>query len=235
MELINSVGEALYLINKLSKKYRDAKRSLHSYFHGASLSKEAAEMLGINARNEEPEFIDMYDNNVYKNINEVIYKTSREIEVIECRMNDDDDGDDNLICELEDENKYLSTLYELKEAINAFNRNGMFFLKLAQNNLYELKTSVLKRLNCEPIEHHVCEGGEIRPMYRIDGFLFHGEPIDDNGELVNKDAINAIDLINSDIRIDIAASPELAVEYLEKLVGREGRYQQLLDSREWTQ
>jgi GNAT superfamily N-acetyltransferase len=191
----NNIGKALYVINKEAKKYRDLKRELYDYYHGGEISEELASSLDVPTYNIEDGylFVESHVGEKFysvEQIKEEIQDCEDEIESSERRI---EEADEDINIEEEKDNIDFQKEYikECEELINTFEdwedklKYGMDKLKDREEELYKLKSIALNKLskgNSKELSDGVHEfpKGDIRRLYKLGNYSFHGEDISDS-------------------------------------------------------
>lgn len=205
----NFIGENLYIINKEAKKYRDMQNGLYDLYADNYTTPERAKLLEEQLRNFDPKG--------YKNIrideDGVYYDGDvplRDIEDLK-QMAKEIEFEDEDIAE-----EYLEAADTLEDAKNKLQEWGKFktFSK-KKNKLYEIKEDILNKLNKTPIDYHEFKNGDIRPLYQIDGFTFHGAPIE---ELYIKPS-KKLNEISSENKLEKTLNINSAIDNINKKLG----------------
>ncbi|HNN82489.1 MAG TPA: hypothetical protein PKL30_26675, partial [Leptospiraceae bacterium] len=219
----NYIGEALYIINKNAKKLRDLKRDLYNFQKYGDVTSGLAERAGVSEFNfsEEKNSLVVYEENgkAYydiKDIEDAIKNQEREVSFIENNDNYDED-------ELDFEKSYLNSLESIKETFenNIEKIKGVYMFDLSNelNRLYEFKGKVISKIGGKAIGVHVFPKGDVRELYKIGDFVFHGEDVSDDYTKEEILKLDKLGEISSDIKIDNIKSLEDAISEIEKKLG----------------
>ncbi len=101
------------------------------------------------------------------------------------------------------------------EELNDSLKYGMNTLKEKERYLYELKNKILKLINPTAIEYHAFANGDIRPLYKIGDFTFHGEDV---SETYEGEVSKELEEISSENEMTDKINPKEAISYLEGLL-----------------
>lgn len=192
------IGEALYLINKQAKAYRDA----ISYVKGFSLpSKQIDEVLskelGIKVQDGKIKIGDEEISAEYDSFN---WYTEKDF--------------------LNESDKKLWK--EIKNKLFDIRLKNISPITKKMDELYSYKDKLIKQKKLKPIDKHKFKQGDsyiIRDLYKIGDFEFHGK--DDtyyNYTEEERANIPFLDAISSDVKIDTSMSTDEAVKVIKKYI-----------------
>lgn len=196
-EIDNELGKNLYYLNKEAKKLRDIKQNINdNLFEGVDLEDDTINFLnkkGISA-DEEGMYVEDEFGNIFRketDIKEKIVDSQYEVESLENRIaRKDFDDVDEITEDLEYEKKALENLKKLYDEFqssiskmqNYKSKNGELSQEIEK--LYSIKQDVLNKLNPKIEAYHGFDNGDVRPMYKIGDYEFHGNPTNDVKEFV---------------------------------------------------
>ena len=231
-QCIKKIGESLYTVNKEAKKIRDAKRDLFDYQRGniTYIPENLADLIGLKL-NESGQIV-VYDKygQEYTSLDKIkddvsdyesdIYELKNRLNEIDNDLDDSDNEEDfdDLKEELDWQKDVLKNLESIKEEMEELNdslKYGMNTLKEKERYLYELKNKILKLINPTAIEYHAFENGDIRPLYKIGDFTFHGEDV---SETYEGEVSKELEEISSENKMTDKINPKEAISYLEGLL-----------------
>ncbi len=166
------VGKALYTINKAAKMLRDVAQWRSGYY-ADYLNDDAVEFIkeyfGVNIddRGNAVEY-DEYDNAfTLDDINDEIRNQEAEVETSEEGTEDYDFEKD-----------YLDELYEIRNRLEEDkSKIDKYSLNKAKDKFYSIKHDILGFSDALLVAYHLFGDGNIRPLYNLGGFTFHGDVI----------------------------------------------------------
>ena len=94
----------------------------------------------------------------------------------------------------------------------------MDFLEIEKENLYRLKNNVLKKINPEIQMYHEFTKGDIRPLYRIGKFTFHGDAVENLPDDILCSELQILNEISSENELDIKMDVNEAKKILSNLL-----------------
>ena len=243
---VDLVGQALYTINKEAKRYRDLKSELYiglkkNHWDNKIISEIIKEnnslILDCNPNcfiicDYFDRSLDIFSDDLENQEEEArnnIYIYEYDIENMEELLKSEtEDEKESLIERLEDlkdslklEKDILSSIAELKEKRNnqiSYIKNFMDFLEIEKENLYRLKNNVLKKINPEIQMYHEFTKGDIRPLYRIGKFTFHGDAVENLPDDVLCSELQILNEISSENELDIKMDVNEAKKILSNLL-----------------
>jgi hypothetical protein len=231
-QCIKQIGESLYTVNKEAKKIRDAKRDLFDYQRGnicyipenlADLIElkinESGQIVVYDKEGQEYTSLDKIKDGV-RDLESDIYANENRLNEIDNDLDDSDNEEEKreIQEELDWQKDVLKNLESIKEEMEELNdslKYGMNTLKEKERYLYELKNKILKLINPTPIEYHAFENGDIRPLFQIGDFTFHGEDV---SETYEGEVSKELEEISSENKMTDKINPKEAISYLEDLL-----------------
>jgi uncharacterized membrane protein len=239
IQCLKKIGESLYTINKEAKKIRDAKRDLFDYQRGniKYIPENLADLIGLKINEFRQIVVYDKDGQEYTSLDKIkddIRDYESDIDANENRLNEiDNDLDDSdneedfddlkkekreIQEELDWQKDAVKNLESIKEEMEELNDSleyGMSTLKEKESDLYELKNKILKLINPTAIEYHAFKNGDIRPLYKIGDFTFHGEDV---SETYEGEVSKELEEISSENKMTDKINPKEAISYLEGLL-----------------
>ncbi|MBQ7128988.1 MAG: hypothetical protein IJO19_03260, partial [Clostridia bacterium] len=220
------LGEALYVINKQAKVYRDTQNALADFIYKSEpISSKETKVINdylksIDNRLEfEGKEVRAYDNfDDYAYNEEELESAVKDFEVGSSIARNNgiwvDDYDEEWTKEEADER--YNQLWKLQRILDEHSNLKSLISDLKQEklNLYNLKHDVLTKSNVSPLEYHQFKNEDgARPYYQIGDFGFHGE-IDENynGDVKNID----VDKISSENKLADTMTFDEAKEVVNK-------------------
>jgi len=211
---LQRVATCLYVISKEAKKIRDERKLIKLYLFEYDVNEFAIEI------NDEPVRADTIEHLVttyYREFWDIDDQLRRKEDALE----EADDPEEKrrlqkefeavkLELEIADENykeahRALGRLQELHELLHEKRRY--------MEEIYALKNRVLTLLNPPTSCYHRFPAGDIRPMYELEGFRFHGTELDEGTTVEFAD----IEEISAEKKRDVEITFAEAVEYLRHI------------------
>lgn len=150
------------------------------------------------------------------NIEEYINNAERVIEELEYQKDSADEEDlEDIKSDIEYYKNFVSEYEGIKDLLYQVEHDTMQQLKEEESNLYDLKNHVLETLKPEVIEYHLFENGEVRPLYKIDDYTFHGAEIEESNNL---DIAKELKTISADNKLADKITVEEAKEILNSFI-----------------
>lgn len=204
------IGKALYTINKEAKRMRDLKYAAAEFYEQNYTDNED---LKIYLEQRGFEFDENGRKVVYDQYGCAFYDLDAISNAIKEAYRDyyDEEWDNEEVSE------DLDDLYKCKAKLTSMLENERKFahdFKMKQEDYYNLKSKVLKKLELKPIAYHDFHG-IIMALYEYEGFTFH-QPVDELPEGVQID--KEIDCIDSTNTLEEPISVEEAIEILKSFL-----------------
>ena len=240
IEQDNQLGKALYTINKEAKRVRDLKSEVYNQGLTDDVLKEIQSLGGIsksfNIENGGV-WIETSNGGRFRDLSDVkssIHESVSEISELESKLQDADLEEDekaDIENDLEFEEEYLDELRDIEsafeeyDAIDKYDAFSLFNERI--DELYAIKEGVLNELiaNGSPDGIHSFPSGDIRRVYKLGDYSFHGKDISD--ETLSEEEQNSIeDLeeISSENKLDDKISVEEALNILSEYTPQKARY-----------
>ena len=232
-------GIALYTLNKEAKRIRNIKNDLFDYNNGGYGTKEIADLVGLDFDDEDglykysSEDRKLTKDNIYEYYDDVKHSlTNAENERDNAEVGSDeyDDADydvDFYANELKSVEKIKDKFDKLKTTrvkntdegyIRVGKQNDiMDNLKLQEDSIYSLKNKVLQKIKPEIIAYHEFPEGDIRPLYKIGDFTFHGietEKLPENAKVEKLNTISSENKLNDSEKISVEEAKNIIEKYI---------------------
>ena len=229
---MKKIGESLYTINKEAKRIRDAKKDLFDYQRGniTYIPENLADLIGLkineswqivvyDKEGQEYTSLDIIKDDVRDHESD-LYELKNRLNEIDNVLDDSDNEEEKreIQEELDWQKDVLKNLESIKEEMEELNfslKYGMNTLKEKESYMYELKNKILKLINPAILEYHAFENGDIRPLYQIGDFTFHGEDV---SETYEGEVSKELEEISSENKMTDKINPKEAISYLEGLL-----------------
>lgn len=224
---VENLGKALYTINKEAKVYRELKSDLYYYLRYNDSTDNLADFLSklykkdfINKNGKLGIYTSADEFVNTDNVDKYIHDTEKEIEELEYTKDNADEEDiEDIESDIESDIEYykdfVSEYKDIKDLLYSVEHDTMQQLKEEESSLYKLKNLVLETLKPEVIEYHRFENGEIRPLYKIDDYTFHGAEIEESDNL---DIAKELKTISADNKLADKITVEEAKEILNSFI-----------------
>jgi hypothetical protein len=216
---IESLAVALYVINKEAKVIRDERNEIKQYL----FYDEENRYTLYHPYSDKP----LFGREIRKEIPDEISDAYREESLQEDIATEaEEEGDEARAEEARDEAEFQAGVQKtlkgvLKKWDDLHDRLNSSS-KWDKANYYDLKDKVLKKLQIKPVDYHVFENKDIRPLYEFGGFSFHGVALTDDeieklrldpNDLEELDEIPAINKLAKGVNINNAV--KILQEYLK--------------------
>ena len=208
----NKIGVALYIINKEAKRYRDLKKE----FYEDGLTISVFEGLKDAGALPDSAAIDEWSRGVYgvKDSDDIIFTSEEEmdesLDVLKEHTSPEDWEDFK-----EEIDKLKDDLYDLNEILGSHRE---IFSKFSHkiSELYNLKEQIIENLDdTYIIERHKFPAGDVRDLYKIGDFTFHGKDIQDELSDDEYDKIEEIEEISSENKL---GDKNIPIQEAEKIL-----------------